>query len=101
MPRFSRRQFLAASAAGLGALGLSRAGLAKRGVLPKPEQSGIKHIVVVMVENRSFDHLLGWLPNADGIQEGLVFTDAAGTQFPTHALSPDFQGCRFADPDHT
>ena len=29
-----------------------------------PERSGIEHIVVVMMENRSFDHLLGWLPNA-------------------------------------
>ena len=27
--------------------------------LPKPEKSGIQHIVVVMMENRSFDHFLG------------------------------------------
>ena len=27
---------------------------------------GIKHIVVLMLENRSFDHLLGKLPNVDG-----------------------------------
>ena len=24
----------------------------------------IKHIIHVMSENRSFDHMLGWLPNA-------------------------------------
>src|SRR5580692_4864685 len=30
--------------------------------LPSPDQSGINHIVVVTMENRSFDHLLGWLP---------------------------------------
>src|SRR3954447_5618764 len=29
--------------------------------LPKPNKSGIDHIVVVMMENRSFDHFLGWL----------------------------------------
>ena len=30
-------------------------------MLPNPTSSGIEHIVVVMMENRSFDHLLGWL----------------------------------------
>src|SRR6185436_4577198 len=39
--------------------------------IPSASRSGIDHIVVVMMENRSFDHLLGWLPNADGMQEGL------------------------------
>ena len=34
--------------------------------LPSPELSGIEHVVVVMMENRSFDHMLGWLPNANG-----------------------------------
>ncbi|MET0167046.1 MAG: alkaline phosphatase family protein [Vicinamibacterales bacterium] len=29
------------------------------------------HVVVVMMENRSFDHLLGWLPGSDGMQAGL------------------------------
>ena len=28
--------------------------------------NGIKHVVVLMMENRSFDHFLGWLPGADG-----------------------------------
>jgi len=35
--------------------------------LPDPQASGIEHIVVVMMENRSFDHFLGWLPNAEGM----------------------------------
>src|SRR5580704_5041606 len=30
--------------------------------LPAPADSGIQHTVVVMMENRSFDHFLGWLP---------------------------------------
>jgi phospholipase C len=27
-----------------------------------PAASGLEHIVVVTMENRSFDHMLGWLP---------------------------------------
>jgi phospholipase C len=60
----------------------------------------IKHIVVVMMENRSFDHLLGWHPTADGVQAGLDYTDSAGNASSTHALAPDFMGCGFHDPDH-
>jgi len=32
--------------------------------LPNPGNSRIDHVVVVTMENRSFDHFLGWLPNA-------------------------------------
>ena len=32
--------------------------------LPDPAHSGLDHIVVVCMENRSFDHYLGWLPGA-------------------------------------
>jgi phospholipase C len=69
--------------------------------LPNPDQSGIEHIVVVMMENRSFDHILGWLPGHDGRQAGLAYTDASGESHRTHALAPDFQGCAFHDPDHS
>ncbi len=101
MTRFTRRRFLAGSAAGMAALGLGRrVGFAKK-PMPKPHQSGIKHIIVAMVENRSFDHLLGWLPDADAMQAGLVYADAAGVEHPTWSLSPDFQGCSMADPNHT
>ena len=69
--------------------------------LPNPNRSGIEHIVLVMMENRSFDHFLGWLPEADGRQAGLTFRDAAGARHATHELAPDFQGCGFSDPDHS
>ena len=59
------------------------------------------HIVLLMMENRTFDHLLGWLPGADGRQEGLTFADADGTTYPTYELAPDFQGCSYEDPDHS
>src|ERR1700742_1655090 len=63
--------------------------------------SQIKHIVVVMMENRSFDHFLGWLPNANGKQAGLFYEDASGASHATHELAPDWTGCGFNDPDHS
>ena len=54
-----------------------------------------------MMENRSFDHYFGWHPRADGRNAGLTYPNLDGTQtFPTHHLTPDFQGCDFRDPDH-
>ena len=69
--------------------------------LPTPSSSGIDHIVVVTMENRSFDHLLGWLPNATGQQAGLSFKDPSGVAHATYALSGDYTGCPHNDPDHT
>jgi phospholipase C len=63
--------------------------------------SQIKHIVVAMMENRSFDHFLGWLPNADGKQAGLAYPDLHGVGHRTHELAPDWTGCGFNDPDHS
>jgi phospholipase C len=54
-----------------------------------------------MMENRSFDHVLGWLPNADGRQAGLSYLDEQGVAQDTHPLAPDFTGCGMADPDHS
>ncbi len=71
------------------------------GSLPPPENSSIEHVVVVMMENRSFDHLLGWLPGADGQQAGLTYLDSVGAGHPTHALARDFTGCGHPDPDHS
>ncbi|HUJ27213.1 MAG TPA: alkaline phosphatase family protein [Myxococcales bacterium] len=61
----------------------------------------IRHVVLLMMENRSFDHFLGWVPGADGAQAGLSFPDATGAMHPTHALAPDYQGCGQQDPDHS
>lgn len=69
--------------------------------LPKPEDSGIEHVIVVTMENRSFDHFLGWLPHADGRQQDLIFFDAAGAAHETFRLAPDYQGCSHSDPDHS
>jgi phospholipase C len=58
-----------------------------------------RHVVLVMMENRSFDHLLGWLKGANGAQAGLTFTNERGQQFPTFPLAPYFQGCGCNLPD--
>lgn len=63
--------------------------------------AGFDHVIVVMMENRSFDHLLGWVPRADGKQAGLSFVDNAGVEHRTRHLAPDFQGCGHPDPDHS
>jgi phospholipase C len=69
--------------------------------VPDPRNVPLDTIVVLMMENRSFDHYLGWLPGADGRQAGLVYKDAAGNAHGTHRLAPDFQGCAHPDPDHS
>jgi phospholipase C len=92
---------LAATTAGSVSLpGCSAPDSAAAGTLPAPADSGIDHIVVVMMENRSFDHLLGWVPGANGLQAGLQFPDAGGIGRNTHALTPDYQGCPLEDPPH-
>ncbi|WP_430297164.1 alkaline phosphatase family protein [Sinomonas sp. B1-1] len=104
----TRRSFLsAASLAALGAAALTGAAApsAARVIAPSalpadPAASGIDHIIVVMMENRSFDHFLGWLPGADGKQSGLTYTDRYGIPHGTHHLA-DYQGCSHPDPDHS
>jgi phospholipase C len=69
--------------------------------LPPRDTSGVDHIVVVMMENRSFDHLLGWHPTADATQAGLEYVGKDGFLHPTFELAPDYQGCEHPDPDHS
>ena len=68
--------------------------------LPSPRNLPIDTFVVLMMENRSFDHYLGWLPGADGRQAGLEFTNSKGQTFSTHHLD-FFQSCGYLDPDHS
>jgi phospholipase C len=107
--RITRRQFIrrsSAAAAGLAAAALpgamQAATLVRRNKrLPLPQRSGIRHFVVVMMENRSFDHFLGWVPGADGRQAGLTYVDRNGVPQSTYPLAPDYQGCGHIDPDHS
>jgi len=94
-PSLSRREFLALAAASASAATVRANGL------PAPHEAPFDTVVVLMMENRSFDHVLGWLPGANGRQHGLHFADAAGELHETWPLAPDWQGCRFSDPDHS
>ena len=51
-----------------------------------------------MMENRSFDHFLGWLPTADGMQAGLNYLDRRGATASTYHLGGDFTGCGHSNP---
>jgi phospholipase C len=110
MSQLNRRDFLVGAAA-VSALGLAGCGsnesspatpstTAARRALPAAKEAPFDTVVVLMMENRSFDHLLGWLPGASGKQAGLSFRDDAGKSWPTWAIRDDPQGCTYADPAH-
>jgi phospholipase C len=109
----SRRKFLTGVAAASAGLAL---GCVDRGVdvlapfvrarsndqlIGAANAGGFDHVIVVMMENRSFDHFIGWVPRADGAQAGLWFVDKNGERHRTYTLAPDFQGCGHPDPDHS
>ena len=112
-----RRRFLAGMAAATGSLALPgcsdstgavaerMAGQASMPMLPaNPADSGVDHIVQVMMENRSFDHMLGWVPGAKG-KQNQTFEDNAGNKVSTFHMGNDdpaygFQGCGWEDPAH-
>jgi phospholipase C len=79
---------------------LSRAANAASPNLHPDGSNGIEHVVVLMMENRSFDHFLGWLPGADG-RTDLTFDSPDGNTYRNYPLAPDFQGCGYSDPDHS
>lgn len=66
-----------------------------------PPHFNIDHVIVVMMENRSFDHLFGWLPNSDGKQAGMSYSDASGVAHASYPLAPNYTGCSFRNPDHS
>ena len=113
----SRREFLerTAWAAGLaGAASLPASTLlaeaAEAGFrhdpLPWPRNIEIDHFVVLMMENRSFDHYFGWASSdADALQQQ-SFPDPTGIQVPTRHFSTlgdggvQYKGCGHPDPGH-
>jgi phospholipase C len=68
-----------------------------------PGLDKLKHIVVLMMENRSFDHMLGSLKavdaRIDGINGQLSNPDTTGAAVKPQPLA-DFQGQLEPDPDH-
>jgi phospholipase C len=68
-----------------------------------PGLDALKHIVVVMMENRSFDHMLGYLepnnPNIDGINSAKPIPDSTGAMISVQPLA-QFRGQLLPDPHH-
>ena len=105
-----RREFLTRTAAAAGGLSLgsvlpteqlvAEAARRQRTKLPAPRDLPIDTFVVLMMENRSFDHYLGWRDDTDARNAGLQYPDKDGNLKPTYRLTPDFQGCEHPDPDH-
>ncbi len=105
-----RRDFLQRTAAAAGGVGLAsvlptqqlvaEAARRQRTKVPAPRDLPIDTFVVLMMENRSFDHYFGWRTDADGRNAGLQYPDKDGKPVPTYRLTPDFQGCGHPDPDH-
>ncbi|MEX3939246.1 alkaline phosphatase family protein [Paraburkholderia sp. BR10937] len=73
--------------------------------LPDPASSGIDFIVLVTMENRSFDHFLGWVPGAEGMPANRQFKDAFGATQTPFSLAANaaygYQACAYQDPDHS
>lgn len=109
----------AAAAAGAGLVGARRAdakggpvniALPSLGAVLRPSRTPVEHVLVVMMENRSVDHFLGWYgrenPDFDGIQRA-HFVDqrpGKGGRISTEDWGRDgrndYDGRGFADPDH-
>jgi Phosphoesterase family len=77
-------------------------------VTPAPSSSleRIEHIVVLMLEDRSFDHLLGYLSlegghdEVDGLRPGMA-NDHGDTRYPIHHLAATYLPDERWDPEHT
>jgi phospholipase C len=110
----------AAAAAGLGLGGARRAeakpppvnlALPSLGTIITPARTPVEHLLVVMMENRSVDHLIGWYGKEnrdfDGTQEATFRDLRKGEHGPMistedwgRAGRNDYDGRGFADPDH-
>jgi phospholipase C len=70
---------------------------------PLPGLQKLKHLVVLMLENRSFDHMLGGLkaqvPQIDGLAGAETNPDVNGNPVPVRPLA-QYQGQLDPDPNH-
>lgn len=117
MSPLDRRSFIKSAAAGAGLLAAGQASARADGLvnlaLPNLGQTHVNprtpidHVVVLMMENRSVDHYLGWYSAENGHFDGTqhrAYVDASGAVIDTKnwgaAGEGDFSGCEFNDPGH-
>jgi phospholipase C len=73
---------------------------------PAPGTQRFDHVVVLMLENRSFDHMLGYLSleagraDVDGLRPGTLNT-AGGREYASHHLTRTQLPSELWDPDHS
>jgi phospholipase C len=111
-----RRTFLKGALAGAGTVATSarvagaNLALPSLGVERRPARTPVEHLVVVMMENRSVDHYLGWYaaenPDFDAVQHA-TYPDLRAAEAPLVATEAwgqagrgNFHGRGFADPSH-
>ena len=117
MAATTRREFLERTAYTAGLAGMAAAlpanailataadAAAKTSGLPSPRNLPVDHFVVLMMENRSFDHYFGWVAEADAVQQQ-SYLDPAGNSVPTRHFSTlgsggmEYKGCGHPDPGH-
>ncbi len=66
-------------------------------------KTGIEHIVVLMLENRSFDHMLGWSGRGDGLTPAMFNRESVGNPLsPQVFVNKDarYLGDLTIDPSH-
>src|SRR4051812_19741572 len=114
----SRREFLERTAYAAGVAGAASAlpastilaeaanAASRRNPLPRPRNIEIDHFVILMMENRSFDHYFGWASGqADAVQRQ-SFPNPSGIAVPTRHFSTlgsggvPYKGCGHPDPGH-
>jgi phospholipase C len=112
-----RRTFVKGAVASAGAAvavpGVARANIAlpTNGLIKRPSRTPVEHLVVLMQENRSVDHYLGWYAAENDDFDALAsatYPDlregAAGSTISTEPWGHDgranFHGRAFADPSH-
>jgi phospholipase C len=113
----SRREFLERTAYNAGLAGMaaslpastilaeSAQAAHRRARMPSPRNMKIDHFVILMMENRSFDHYFGWCRDADGSQHQ-TYADPQGHLVPTRHFTTlgsggvQYKGCGHKDPGH-
>ena len=61
----------------------------------------LKHIVVLMMENRSFDHMLGAVPGIGGVDDAGAYNNLDANNNPVQPQAvAEYQGQLNPDPDH-
>jgi phospholipase C len=112
----SRREFLERTAYAAGMAGAASAlpagtiiaeaaqAASRRNPLPSPRNLDIDHFVILMMENRSYDHYFGWLTGVSDASQHQTYPNPQGQRVATRHASwmgkAEWQGCDHPDPGH-